>query len=92
MCVNLPEVTSEVGTRTRSSDCQSRAQTQPHLPKATQGREERGGGLPPAGGALQGRALAPAHHHQLLLCCSPAEALPHVNGKQCAAAVEDGGE
>lgn len=41
---------------------------------------------------MEGRISAPAHHHQLLLCCLPAEALPHVDGEQGAAAVEDGGE
>lgn len=40
----------------------------------------------------EGWACAPAHHHQLLFCCVLAEALPHVNGEQGAAAVEDGGE
>lgn len=61
-------------------------------PQGNPGQGGEGRGLPTAGGALQGWALAPAHHHQLLLCCLPAEALPHVNGKQGAAAVEDGGE
>lgn len=62
--------------------------TQPHLLRVTQGRGEGRGHL----GRKEGGASAPAHHHQLLLCCLPAEALPHVNGKQGAAAVEDGGE
>lgn len=41
---------------------------------------------------MQGLAHTPAHHHQLLLCGPPAETLPHVDGEQGAAAVEDGGE
>lgn len=56
-------------------------------PRAAQGREGSLEGFPPEGGAG-----APAHHHQLLLCSLPSEALPHVDGKQGAAAVEDGGE
>lgn len=78
---------------TRGSDCQCRAQTQPHLLGVTQGREERGEWFClQGGGAPEGWASAPAHHHQLLLCCLSAEVLPHVNGKQGTAAVEDGGE
>lgn len=53
----------------------------------------RGGEMSAYGERTQERwARAPAHHHQLLFCCIPAEALPHVNGEQGAAAVEDGGE
>lgn len=60
-------------------------------PRATPCREQRGEGLS-AGRGTPGLASVPAHHHQLLLCCLLTEALPHVNGEQCAAAVEDGGE
>lgn len=78
---------------TRGSDCQCRAQTQLHLLRVTQGREERAEGFClQEGGAPEGWASAPAHDHQLLLCCLSAEVLPHVNGKQGTAAVEDGGE
>ena len=56
------------------------------------GREEGEKGLPTGRWPRGGQANTPAHHHQLLLRRLPAEAQPHVDGEQGAAAVEDGGQ
>lgn len=90
---NLSEVIEKPGPGTQLLSLPGQTLTQPHLLGSPRAVGRGGGGLCLQGrGAPEGWASAPAHHHQLLLCRLLAEALPHVNGEQGAAAVEDGGE